>query len=71
LKYRVLITNTCLTLIQKTLDRKIHVKILDRTGGLSDDPHMQGKELVKTFLDFARFMSWEDTGSYPKVTEAQ
>ena len=47
MKYRVLITDTCLRLIEKIPDKKIQRLILDRIQKLSDEPEKQGKKLVK------------------------
>jgi mRNA interferase RelE/StbE len=45
LKYRILITSTCLTLIDKIPDKKIQQTILNRIKKLSDEPDKQGKDL--------------------------
>ena len=47
MKYRILITDTCLRLIEKIPDKKIQRSILDRIQKLSDEPEKQGKKLVK------------------------
>jgi len=47
LKYKILITDTCLALIEKIPDKKIRRTILNRIEGLSDEPDKQGKMLVK------------------------
>jgi len=47
LKYRILITDTCLALIDKISDKKIQRTILHRIEKLSDEPNKQGKMLVK------------------------
>jgi mRNA interferase RelE/StbE len=52
LKYRVLITETCLSLIEKIPDKKIQVTILNRIEQLSDKPDMQGKRLVRKLSGF-------------------
>jgi mRNA interferase RelE/StbE len=49
LKYRILITSTCLTLIDKIPDKKIKQTILNRIKKLSDEPDKQGKKLVNGF----------------------
>jgi mRNA interferase RelE/StbE len=52
LKYRILITDTCLRLIEKIPDKKIQRSILDRIQKLSDEPEKQGKKLVKDLSGF-------------------
>jgi len=61
LKYRILITNTCLTLIDKIPDKKIQHTILNRIKKLSDEPDKQGKKLVK---DLSGFRSVHAAGRY-------
>jgi mRNA interferase RelE/StbE len=61
LKYRILITDTCLRLIEKIPDKKIQRSILDRIQKLSDEPEKQGKKLVK---DLAGFRSVHAAGRY-------
>jgi len=52
LKYRLIITNTCLSLIKKLSDKKIQRTILDRIEQLSEEPDKQGKYLVQDFYGF-------------------
>jgi mRNA interferase RelE/StbE len=52
LKYEILITDTCLALIEKIPDKKIQRTILNRIEGLSDEPDKQGKMLVKELSGF-------------------
>jgi mRNA interferase RelE/StbE len=52
LKYKILITDTCLTLIEKIPDKNIQRRILNRIEGLSDEPDKQGKMLVKRLSGF-------------------
>ena len=52
MKYRILITDTCLNLIEKIPDKKIQRTILSRIEGLSDEPDKQGKKLVKNLSGF-------------------
>jgi mRNA interferase RelE/StbE len=52
LKYEILITDTCLGLIEKIPDKKIQLAILNRIEGLSDEPDKQGKMLVKELSGF-------------------
>ena len=52
MKYEILITNTCLALIEKIPDKKIQRTILNRIEGLSDEPDKQGKMLVKELSGF-------------------
>jgi len=61
LKYRILITNTCLRLLEKIPDKKIQRSILDRIQRLSDEPDKQGKKLVK---DLSGFLSIHAAGRY-------
>ena len=61
MKYRILITNTCLRLIEKIPNKKIQRSILDRIQKLSDEPEKQGKKLVK---DLAGFRSVHAAGRY-------
>jgi mRNA interferase RelE/StbE len=61
LKYRILITDTCLRLIEKIPDKKIQRSILDRIQKLSEKPEEQGKKLVK---DLAGFRSVHAAGRY-------
>jgi mRNA interferase RelE/StbE len=61
LKYEILITDTCLALIEKIPDKKIRRTILDRIEGLSDEPDKQGKMLVK---DLSGFRSIHAAGRY-------
>jgi len=60
-KYRILITDTCLRLIGKIPDKKIQRSILDRIQKLSDEPEKQGKKLVK---DLSGFLSVHAAGRY-------
>lgn len=61
MKYRILITNTCLRLLEKIPDKKIQRSILDRIQRLSDEPDKQGKKLVK---DLSGFLSIHAAGRY-------
>ena len=61
MKYRILITDTCLRLIEKTPNKKIQRSIFDRIPKLSDEPEKQGKKLVK---DLAGFRSVHAAGRY-------
>ena len=61
MKYRILITDTCLRLIQRITDKKIQRLILDRIQKLSDEPEKQGKKLVK---DLSGFLSVHAAGRY-------
>ena len=61
MKYRILITDTCLRLIEKIPDNKIQRSILDRIQKLSEKPEEQGKKLVK---DLAGFRSVHAAGRY-------
>ena len=61
MKYKILITDTCLTLIRRIRDKKIQSTILDRIQKLSDEPDKQGKKLVK---DLSGFRSVHAAGRY-------
>jgi mRNA interferase RelE/StbE len=61
LKYKILITDTCLVLIEKIPDKKIRRTILKRIEGLSEEPDKQGKMLVK---DLSGFRSIHAAGRY-------
>ncbi len=61
MKYRIIITNTCLSLIQKLSDKKIQRTILDRIEQLSEAPDKQGKYLVQ---DLSGFRSVHAAGRY-------
>jgi len=61
LKYRILITDTCLRLIEKIPDKKIQRSILDRIQKLSDEPEKQGKKLVQ---DLSGLRSVHAAGRY-------
>jgi mRNA interferase RelE/StbE len=61
LKYKILITDTCLALLEKIPDKKIRRTILNRIEGLSDEPDKQGKMLVK---DLSGFRSIHAAGRY-------
>jgi mRNA interferase RelE/StbE len=61
LSYRILITETCISLINKISDKKIQRTILDRLEQLSEDPDKQGKNLVQ---DLSGFRSVHAAGRY-------
>jgi mRNA interferase RelE/StbE len=61
LKYRILITDTCLGLIGKIPDKKIQRTILNRIQKLSHEPDKQGKKLVQ---DLSGFRSVHAAGRY-------
>ena len=61
MKYEILITDTCLDLIEKIPDKKIRRTILNRIEGLSDEPDKQSKMLVK---DLSGFRSIHAAGRY-------
>lgn len=48
----VVITETCLSLIEKIPGRRTRRKIVDRIEALSTDPEKQGKSLVRTLRGF-------------------
>ena len=52
MKYQILITDTCLRLIEKIPDKKIQRSILDRIQKLSEEPEKQGKKLVEGLAGF-------------------
>jgi mRNA interferase RelE/StbE len=59
--YKILITDTCLALIEKISDKKIQRTILNRIEKLSEAPDEQGKKLVK---DLSGFRSIHTAGRY-------
>ncbi len=61
MKYEILITDTCLALIEKIPDKKIRRTILNKIEGLLDEPDKQGKMLVK---DLSGFRSIHAAGRY-------
>ncbi len=61
MSYRILITDTCVSLIEKISDRKIQRTILDRIEKLAEEPDKQGKKLVK---DLSGFRSVHAAGRY-------
>ena len=52
MKYRILITDTCLALIERIPDKKIQRTILNRIERLAEEPDKQGKILVKELSGF-------------------
>ena len=52
MKYEILITDTCLALIEKIPEKKTQRTIFNRIEGLSDEPDKQGKMLVKELSGF-------------------
>ena len=52
MKYQILITDTCLSLIQKIPNKKTQRTILNRIERLSNEPDKQGKRLVKKLSGF-------------------
>ncbi|MGD8666380.1 MAG: type II toxin-antitoxin system RelE/ParE family toxin [Desulfobacterales bacterium] len=61
MKYKILITDTCLALIKKISDKNIQRRILKRIEGLSEEPDKQGKMLLK---DLSGFRSIHAAGRY-------
>lgn len=61
MKYRILITDTCLALLKKIGDKNVQRTILERIQKLSDEPDKQGKMLVK---DLSGFRSIHAAGRY-------
>ncbi len=61
MRYRVFITETCISLINKLSDKKIQRTILDRIEQLSEEPDKQGKNLVQ---DLSGFRSVHAAGRY-------
>ena len=64
MKYDILITDTCLALLEKIADKRIQRKILKRIEALSEDPDKQGKKLVRSM---AGFRSMHAAGRYRAV----
>ena len=50
--YKLKITETCLSLLEKMTDKRIRSLILDGIEGLGIDPEKQGKALVKELAGF-------------------
>ena len=61
MRYRILITETCISLIKKLSEKKIQRTILDRIDQLSEEPDKQGKYLVH---DLSGFRSVHAAGRY-------
>ena len=61
MSYRILITDTCLNLIERIGDRKIQRIILERIEKLADGAEKQGKALVR---DLSGFRSIHSAGRY-------
>ena len=61
MKYKILITDTCLALIGKIPDKKIQRMILNRIEKLSEEPDKQGKMLVK---ELSGYRSIHTAGRY-------
>ena len=61
MRHRILITKTCLSLIEKLSDKKIQRTIFDRIEQLSEEPEEQGKNLVQ---DLSGFRSVHAAGRY-------
>ena len=68
MNYKVLITDTCLALIERIPDKKIQRTILNRIEGLSDEPDKQGKMLVK---ELAGFRSVHAAGRYRVIYKVE
>ncbi|MBW1735703.1 MAG: type II toxin-antitoxin system RelE/ParE family toxin [Deltaproteobacteria bacterium] len=52
MKFRVQITETCLSLLEKISDKKIRESILTKIESLKNDPHRQGKALLGNLQGF-------------------
>ncbi len=61
MKYKILITDICITLIGKIPDKKIQRTILNRIEKLSAEPDKKGKVLVK---ELSGFRSIHTAGRY-------
>ena len=61
MKYKILISDTCLSLVAKIPDKKIRRAILNRIERLSNEPDKQGKMLVQ---DLSGFRSIGTDGRY-------
>ena len=59
--YKLKITETCLSLLEKITDKRIQSASLDKIEGLGIDPEKQGKALVK---ELAGFRSIHASGRY-------
>ena len=61
MNYKIKITETCLSLLEKITDKRIQSSILEKIEGLAIDPEKQGKALVK---EMAGFRSIHASGRY-------
>ncbi len=52
MKYKILLTDTCLSLLEKISDKKLQRTILVRIEQLSEDPDKQGKMLTNGLSGF-------------------
>ena len=52
MKYEILLTETCLSLLERISDKKLQRTILMRIEGLSEDPEKQGKMLTNELSGF-------------------
>lgn len=52
MKYKILLTDTCLSLLEKLADKKLQRTILRRIEQLSEDPDKQGKMLTNELSGF-------------------
>ena len=50
--YKVKITGSCLSLIEKVPDKRVQSTIMERIEALKTDPEKQGKALLKTLAGF-------------------
>jgi len=66
-KYRIILTETCLSLIEKISDKKLQRTILLRIKGLSEDPDKQGKMLTS---ELSGFRSIHAAGRYRVIFKA-
>ena len=64
MKYKILLTDTCLSLLEKISDKKLQRTILMRIEGLSEDPEKQGKMLTS---ELSGFRSIHAAGRYRVV----
>ena len=69
MKYKILITDTCLALIGKITEKKIQRTILTRIESLLNEPNKQGKMLVKELSGYRSIHAAERYRIIYKVDE--
>ena len=64
MRYKLEITETCLSLLERITDKRIQLTILDKIEGLNVDPDKKGKPLVK---ELSGFRSMHVSGRYRAI----